>query len=426
MRVEKKLTKDLVARKSRVPGVYGDGGGLYLRVFSPTAASWVFRYMLHKKAHEISLGPYPEISLPEAREKAEESRRQKTRGEHPKSRLATLRASRGVYDATFKKCAESYIDAKETQWRNEKHRHQWRSTLATYVYPIIGDKPVSEIDTAMVADVLQQKVSLKDPATGKTVERSLWDAKRETASRVRQRIEAVLDRAKALKLRSGENPATWRDNLAHVGLAKRSKSVDVEHHAALAYADLPDFVAELRRESGTAARALEFAILTAARTGEVIGARWDEIDMDGATWTIPAVRMKAKKEHRIPLPEPALALVREQRKLAAGHEHVFPGMAPRKPISNMSMLMLLRRMKRDDLTVHGFRSSFRDWTAERTTFPREVCEHALAHSLPDKTEAAYQRGDLFEKRAKLMEAWGTFCTTPRTTADNVRPIRPAA
>jgi integrase len=273
-----------------------------------------------------------------------------------------------------------------------KHKAQWGSTLAAYAYPLIGAVPVAEVDTDKVLSVLQP----------------IWHNKAETAVRLRGRIEAVLTAASVKGLRLGENPARWRGHLAEL-LPARSKVAPVEHHAALPFTELPPFFLRLQAADGLGARALELAILTAARTGEVLGATWGEIDLDAALWTIPAVRMKAKREHRVPLSEPAVALL---RKLATVREgpFVFAGQNPAKPLSNMALLMTLRRMKRGDLTAHGFRSTFRDWAAETTPFPSEVVEMALAHAVGDKVEAAYRRGDLFEKRRELMEAWGSFCS----------------
>jgi integrase len=303
---------------------------------------------------------------------------------------AKLEAARAM---TFRQCAEAYIEAHKAGWQNAKHAAQWSSTLKTYAYPVFGALPVQAVDVALVAKVLEP----------------IWKAKTETASRLRGRIERVLDWATVRGYRQGDNPARWRGHLDQL-LPARSRVQKVQHHPA-----------DLGKQESTSALALEFLILTATRTAEVIGATWSEVDLDVAVWTIPAGRMKAKKEHRVPLSKPTLAILRRLHKHRAG-EFVFMGAKPGRPISNMALFILLKRMGRSDLTVHGFRSTFRDWCAERTNFPREVAEHALAHSLPDKVEAAYQRGDLFEKRRRLMAEWGRFCDRP-TTAGKVLPLR---
>ena len=309
--------------------------------------------------------------------------------------------------------AEEFIGRNEAGWRNAKHRQQWRNTLAAYVYPVLGELPVAAIDVGLVVQVL-------DP---------IWTEKPETAARVRGRIEAVLDAATVRGFRHGPNPAQWKGNLNHV-LPARGKVRRVEHHAALAFDEMPEFLAELRGRPGIAAKALEFAILTAARTGEALGATWSEIDLDAKVWTVPGKRMKGGREHRVPLSEATIAVLEEVRPLSLMRDGepepaapVFPGPRRALPLSNMVFLMLLRRMKRDDLTAHGFRSTFSDWAAERTTYPREVVEMALAHAVENKVEAAYRRGDLFDKRRKLMESWAGFCAGP--ARGTVAPIRGA-
>jgi integrase len=293
------------------------------------------------------------------------------------------------------------IEKNRAGWRNAKHRQQWENTLATYVYPTLGELPVSAIDTGLVVQVL-------DP---------IWTEKPETASRVRGRIEAVLDAATVRGFRQGPNPAQWKGSLAHV-LPAPAKVRKVEHHAALPFDQMPAFLAALRGRPGMAARALEFAILSASRTGEVLGARWGEIDLAAKVWTVPADRMKAGREHRVPLSSPALAVLETVQPLALMRDGkpdpvapVFPGLRRALPLSNMSLLMVLRRMERDDLTAHGFRSTFSDWAAERTAYPREAVEMALAHTINNKVEAAYRRGDLFDKRCRLMDDWARFCSS---------------
>ena len=304
--------------------------------------------------------------------------------------------------------------------RERKHAAQWEATLATYAEPIIGALPVQAVDTALVMKVLEQEV--RDALDKPTA--PLWTARPETASRLRGRMESILDWAKVRGHREGENPARWRGHLDKL-LPARAKVRKVKHHAALPYDEVPNFMTVLRAQEGIAARALEFAILTAARTGEVIGARWGEIDIGEKLWTVPAIRMKAGKEHRLPLSARAVAILKEMkplRQVSDGQNEadafVFPGGKHGKPLSNMAFLMLLRRMKHDDLTAHGFRSTFRDWAAERTNFPSEVAEMALAHAVGDKVEAAYRRGDMFERRRRMMTAWATFCAVSKPAADD--------
>jgi len=312
--------------------------------------------------------------------------------------------------STFEEVATAYITAHENTWRNPKHRQQWRNTLDTYATPVIGKLPVDRVDTGAVMRILEP----------------IWREKPETSARLRGRIEAVLDYATARGWRSGDNPARWRGHLAKL-LPSRAKAAPVEHHAALPYSEVAEFMTALAQQEGVAALAMRFVILTAGRTGEVVGAQWREIDFNNALWTVPATRMKAGREHRVPLSEAALAVLSEAAKLRVSHKPdapVFPGRDMNKPLSGMAMLMTLRRMGRGDLTTHGFRSCFRTWCAERTGYPREIAEAALAHVLRDKTEAAYQRGDLLDRRRRLMEDWGTFCTTPALTGEAVIvPIR---
>jgi integrase len=400
--------------KAKGPAVLHDGGGLYLRVSSTGAKSWVFRFQLNGKRRDMGLGPYPDISLAEARGKATEHRKQRRDGIDPLAAKAARRQAQRLSAAkgrTFREVAEEFVGRNEAGWRNAKHRQQWRNTLATYVYPILGELPVASIDTGLVVQVLD----------------SIWTEKPETASRVRGRIEAVLDAATVRGHRQGPNPAQWRGNLAHV-LPARARVRKVAHHAALPFDDVPAFLADLRGRLGVAARALEFTIFTAARTAEVLGARWGEIDLAAKVWTVPAERMKAGREHRVPLSDAALAVLETVRPLALARDGepdtaapVFPGPGRALPMSNMTMLMLLRRMKRDDLTAHGFRSTFSDWAAERTAYSREVVEMALAHAVENKVEAAYRRGDLFEKRRRLMDDWATYCSAP--TSGSVTPMR---
>ncbi|MGA7385576.1 MAG: integrase arm-type DNA-binding domain-containing protein [Methylocella sp.] len=358
---------------SRLPaGKHGDGGGLYLRVKPSGRCTW-FRFMRHGKARELGLGAYPEVNLAEAREKAATMRRN----------LAAGRQVGTAATMTFAGVARAYITAQSPAWHNAKHAAQWTSTLEHYAFPRFGHLPVAEVTTGHVLAVLQP----------------IWAKKNETASRVRGRNESILDAAKVRGLRSGDNPAAWKGHLAHL-LPPRSRTRTVKHHAALGFMETKELYLRLALADGEAARALRFLILTAARTGEVIGATWAEIDMPTSTWTIPANRMKAGRVHRVPLCAEAVAVLGPQ---STGH--LFKG---KSPLSNMAMPMLLRRMN-IDATVHGFRSTFRDWAATETAAPREVAEACLAHTL-GAVERAYQRSDLFDKRRELMTLWSTMLT----------------
>lgn len=396
-RKKEKLTAVAVRNMSK-SGLYGDGDGLYLQVTEAKAKTWIFRFMLAGRRRDMGLGPAGDrnVTLAEARDKAADARKLVRDGIDPieARKSAKLAALAELAKAmTFKQCAEAYIKAHEAGWQNAKHAAQWTSTLTTYAFPVIGELPVSAVDTGLVMKVLEP----------------IWTTKTETASRLRGRIESVLDWATVRHYRAGENPARWKGHLDHL-LPAKAKVQKAGHHAALPYDQIGDFMVALRRQGGAGARALEFAILTAARTGEVTGATWDEIDLDKRLWTIPAERMKAGKEHRVPLSEPALAILRDMEKLRDS-DFVFPGGKAQRPLSNMALLTTLRRMKRTDVTAHGFRSTFRDWAAEQTNFAHEVAEMTLAHSVGDKVEAAYRRGDLFDKRRQLMDVWAGYCAT---------------
>ena len=397
-------------------GMHSDGGGLYLQVTASGGKSWLYCYMLNGKSREMGLGPLSSVGLADARKLAAECRQKRALGIDPIDARKAERAKAAVEAArsmTFKEAARSYIDAHKGSWRNAKHAAQWESTLETYAYPVLGPLPVQDITVSHVLKVIEP----------------FWTTKTETASRVRGRIEAVLDWATVREYRNGDNPARWRGHLSEV-LPARSRVQRVEHHAALLYAEMGAFMEALHAQQGIAARALEFAILTAARTNEVIGATWAEFDLKEVVWIVPAARMKAGREHRVPLSARAAAILSEMGKLAKVGKargetpmYVFPGAKPGKPLSNMAMLALLKRMGRSDLTAHGFRSTFRDWAAELTAYPHEVAEMALAHTISNKVEAAYRRGDMFERRRRLMDDWAKFCSTPAPQGSKVTPLQ---
>lgn len=381
------------------PGTYTDGNGLRLIIKGNGRKYWDLRYQLNGKRREMGLGTYPERSLAEARDAANDARRLIRAGQDPlDARQAEQEAAQleQAKQITFATVAADYIKAHRAGWKNAKHAQQWENTLKTYADPIIGKLPPADIGTDHILKVLQP----------------IWLTKPETASRVRNRIELVLDAAKARKLRDGENPARWRGHLDKL-LPKRTKVSAVKHHAALPWSELPAFMKELRKFDDLGYKAMQMTILTTCRTSEVLGATWPEIDLERRVWTVPAERMKMRKEHRVPITD-ALAELLESLPRVEGNPYLFPGQRPGRPLSNMCMLMGLRRMKRTDLTMHGFRSTFRDWAGECTPHPRDVCEQALAHSLGNAVEAAYRRGDLFEKRRALMEDWSHYVTTAPT------------
>jgi integrase len=380
------------------PGRHADGGNLYLRIDKGGAKSWVFFYRLNGRQREAGLGGINSISLSKAREKAAKFRELLVDGRDP---IDARQAARTERDGrkTFGVVAYAFLEAKTEGLRNAKHKGQWRRTLETYALPI-WHKPIDTIDTAAILEILKP----------------VWQSKPEQASRVRARIENVLDAARVQGLRSGDNPARWKGNLDK--LLPSAKKLSKGHHAAMPYRAVPAFVTRLREGEAVSALALEFLILTAARTGEVLHAQWPKIDLASSVWTVPASRMKAKREHRVPLSPRATAIVKRMAEVRAG-PFVFSGQRLDKPLSNMALEMTLRRMKAEGVTVHGFRSSFRDWAGEETHFPREVCEAALAHAVGNSAEQAYRRADALEKRRKLMNAWAQYLTQTTATVASI-------
>lgn len=392
-RLIEKLSPLEVSKKTK-PGYYGDGAGLWLQVSPSGTKSWIFRFTFAGKQREMGLGPFHTVSLAEARAKAKECRLTLRDGKDPLELRKAARLAEALDRArmiTFDQCAAAYIAAHRNSWRNPKHASQWENTLATYASPTIGALPVAEVDTPLVVKVLGP----------------IWNTKTETAVRLRGRIENILDWATVSKYRIGDNPARWRGHLENL-LADPNKIAPVEHHPALPWQEVGTFIAELRKYEGIAPRAVEFLILTGLRSGSVRGARWAEIDFGNRVWTVPGTRMKHGKEFRVPLSSAALALLNN---MPRSSEFVFPGRKADRPQSDMTLTAVLRRMGRDDITIHGFRSTFRDWCSESLTnsFPHEVIEQALAHTLPNKVEAAYRRGDLLAKRAMLMQTWADYC-----------------
>jgi integrase len=387
-----KLT-GVAVKRTRKRGMYGDGFGLYLQVAEGGSKSWVLRFKINGGPRHFGLGPTHAVSLAQARIRAADARRLLLDGHDPIAARHAARAAARLANArtmTFDECAAAYIKAHRAGWKNAVHAAQWSSTLETYVSPVFGSLPAQAIDTSLVMRVIEP----------------LWTTKPETAGRLRGRIETILDWARVRGYRTGENPARWKGHLDHL-LPARSKVRKVAHHAALPYAEIGNFMIELRQIDSVPARALEWMILTATRTSETLNATWSEIDLDDAVWTIPGERMKGGKAHRVPLSDAALTLLKGMQAIITGN-YVFPGRNGNKPLSNMALLMVLRRMKRGDLTGHGFRSTFRVWCAEQTNFPSEVAEAALAHSVSDKVIAAYVRTTFFDRRRKLMEAWSTY------------------
>ena len=402
------LTAKRVEREKR-PGRYRDDRNLYLVVINPNNRSWDFRYMIDGRERHMGVGPVHTVDLAEARQRARAARLLLLDGIDPIEHKRAEKACRAAAKAkllTFREASEAFFNQHEGKWSNVKHRLQFVSTLKTYAFPVLGNMAVDQITTPEVLRAIEPH----------------WLSKTETMNRVRGRIESVLDWATVRGYRSGDNPARWKGHLSEV-LPARGQVAKVNHHAALPHPDMPPFMAELRKREGVAARALEFSILTVARTGEVIGAQWSEFDLDAKLWKVPPGRMKGGREHRVALSDRAVALLRVLP-TEDGNDFVFLGSRPGSGLSHMAMMQVLKRMGHDDITVHGFRSSFRDWCAERTNYPREVAEMALAHVIDDKTEAAYRRGDLLRKRQQLAEAWSKYCTSPPPAgAGAVLPMR---
>jgi integrase len=441
--------------KTAKAGMYADGGGLYLRVTegrqgddgSPALSRyWVFRYRQRgtRKDRQLGIGPLDTVTLAAARNAAKQCREQLLAGLDPIEQRNAERASQAVAKAKammFDECRDAYIASHEAGWRNAVHRQQWHATLRDYVTPIFGHLPVDAVDTGLVLKALEP----------------IWTTKAETASRVRGRIEAILDWARVRGYRDGQNPAMWKGHLDHL-LPRKSKLAKVEHHPALPYARVGEFMADLFKRGGTAARALRFTVLNASRTNEVLGTTWSEFDLTAKLWTIPGTRMKARRQHRVPLSEQALAVLGEaigDAVLGDGHlrpeRYVFPGNKPGRPMSNMSLLELVRRMNCErevaglprwtdaegrDVVPHGFRSSFKDWATDFTpspveiieaakrgeiveAFPRDLVEVALTHALDSKTEEAYRRTEIIEKRRRLMSKWGDWCSRPLVSGEVV-------
>jgi integrase len=383
----------LKVNRLKAPGRYSDGHGLYLQVAEGGTKAWLFRYMRNGRAHQMGLGALHTVSLAEARVRAREARQLILDEQDPlevkRKRRDESRAADGER-MLFRDAALRFLELHEGTWKNDKHRAQWKSTLGAYAFPKLGSRPVVAIDGALITDSLA----------------SIWQTTPETARRTKQRIERVLQ-----WVREGQP------------LPRQTVGKNVKHHSALAFDDVAQFMAELGERESISARALEFTILTAARTGETIGATWDEIDLDAETWVIPAERMKSSRPHRVPLSKPLVAMLKALPR-EKGNPFVFVGARAKYPLSNMAMLELLRGM-RPGHTVHGFRSSFSDWSRERTNYPRDVVEMALAHAIKDKSEAAYRRGDALEKRRRLMAEWARYCASPTKTSADVVTLRHA-
>jgi integrase len=400
------LTVKRIERASK-PGRYGDGGNLFLQVSPSGTKSWLFRYTINGKERWMGLGPYPTFSLPEARERARRAKQMLVDGIDPLEQRAAERAMRDLAAAktkTFQYCAEAYYQAHEASWSNAKHRQQFRHTMRDYVYPKIGSLSVAAIDVGQVLRCIEPH----------------WHAKASTMNRTRGRIESVLDWASVRGYRTGDNPARWKGHLSEV-LAAPGKIAKTEHHPALGYNELPEFMTKVAQQQGVAARALEFLILTATSSSETVNAVWSEFDLANKVWVVPAQRMKAGKEHRVPLSDRAIEILQA---LPREGEFVFIGSRPGAPISDLGMYRVLRRL-RPDMSVHGFRATFRTWADEQTSYPHHVVEQALAHSVGSAVERAYRRGDIFKKRVLLMDAWAQYATTPMKSGTVVPLVKRA-
>jgi integrase len=386
MREANRLTALKVAKLEK-PGRYGDGNGLWLQVSKQGTKAWLFRYMLNGRAREMGLGPLHTISLAEARGRARQARQTLLDGDDPielKRKKRDEARSISAERMTFREAANRFIELHEANWKNEKHRDQWRSSLETYAYPQLGNRPIAAIDGALITEVLAP----------------IWTRKQETARRVKQRIERVVQ---------------WvKDGLP---LPMQGSSKRVKHHAAMPFAEIPAFMAELRGRESISARALEFTVLTVARTADAVGAKWKEFDLEAGVWTVSDGRHKTGKDFEIPLSKRAIEILKALPREADGY--VFPGAKAEGPLSNMAMLELLRGLHGDGLTVHGFRSSFRDWAGDRTNFAREVIECAMSHQIRDRAEAAYRRSAALDKRRRLMQAWADYCTMPAQAVEVV-------
>ena len=386
--------------------MYADGGSLYLRIAPGGSRQWIFRYVTNGRLRDMSIGPAHTLTLAEARERATEARKLRLDGidpiEHKRARMAALRAA-DARTITFRECCEAYLRSHDASWTSARHRVQWRSTLGQ-LYPVLGALPVQAIDTPLVLKAIKP----------------IWEKTPVTASRLRGRLEAVLGWATVHHYRAGDNPAKWGGLLEHA-LPAPGKVARVEHHSALPYGNIAELMTKVRSDTSITARALEFIVLTAARSGEAVGATWGEIDFDAKVWVVPKHRMKAGREHRVPLSDAAMGVLRAMRAIRQS-PYVFPGANAGKPVRGGTVWWLANQLA--GVSVHGLRSSFRDWSSEQTDFPREVAEMALAHAIPSAVEAAYRRGDLIQKRRQLMDAWADYCAKP-SGAGAVTPIRAA-
>jgi integrase len=391
----------LTVSRTKRPGMYADGGGLYLRVAEGGSKQWIYRYVTNGRCRDMGIGPCHVLTLAEARERARTASKLRLDGIDPIDHKRTQRVAAATAAAkimTFKQCAEGFIRDNESDWTNPKHRKDWEGSLIRHVYPALGDLPVALIDTPLVLKVIKP----------------LWARVPETASRVRGRIESVLGWATVHHYREGDNPARWQNHLEQVLPTVAS----INHHAALPYAQVADFVAKLRKETSVTARCLEFIALTAARLNEAAATTWTEIDLETRTWTVPAKRTKAGKktgkQHKVPLSDAAIAILKDMLAIRRS-DYIFPGQKEGRPIGHNALWEMAKRASGADITVHGLRSTFKDWASECTSFPNEVSEMALGHTIRSAVEKAYRRGDLFEKRRRLMDAWAEYCGKQATS-----------